>query len=209
MRARRHRGESSHPSRGLALVRMLQGRTAGPAGRPRRRQALVSCSVPVDAPIERNRGGARGLERSSLTVSVREGMLDFDRGEEAGLLALHLVLAPAPVADAEQIGRSGRQLRAELWDLDVNDASPVDDGVPPPGAKDVGAAFLTEWFVMMRVTGGLRDTVVATVKDWLARRAGVRTIKLTFDRDTLEVGSGPSDERADQIEALTRRHQRA
>jgi hypothetical protein len=135
-------------------------------------------------------------------------MPDSDRPQEAGLLKLRLALEPESGTDAEEIERLGRRLRAQLRELDVDDVSAMADGVAPPGAKGADAAFLTEWLVTMSASGGVLAAVVATAKDWLARRAGGQTVELTIDGDTLKLGSARPDERADLIELFVR-HQGA
>jgi hypothetical protein len=52
-----------------------------------------------------------------------------------------------PDADAEDVERLGRQLRAELRSLDA-EVHPGPSLQAPPGAKGTGAA-LTEWLVTL------------------------------------------------------------
>ena len=75
-----------------------------------------------------------------------------------------------PGADAEETDLLGRSLRRELRSLDVDDVSPV----PPAsaGQGEVDAAAATELLVTLSRRGGVFAMVVATVKDWLARRSG-------------------------------------
>ncbi len=120
---------------------------------------------------------------------------------------LHVVLEPEAAADAEETDRLGRQLRRELSELDVDDVAAVPAGEAPPGSKGVDAAAATELLVTLSASGGVFALVVATVKDWLARRAGGHKITLTVDGDTLELDGASPAERAQLIDTFVRRHQ--
>jgi hypothetical protein len=124
-------------------------------------------------------------------------------------LELLVVLQPEAGADAEETDRLGRQLRAELSDLDVDDVRAVDGGPPPPGAKGVDAASLTELLVTLSGAGGVVATVIATVRDWLGRRSAGHKVSVTIDGDTLELDSATAAERSELIDTFVRRHQTA
>ena len=119
-----------------------------------------------------------------------------------------VVLEPDPGTDPEDSERLGRQLRNELRGLDVDEVIPVAAPVAPPGAKSGAAASLTEWLVTLSAGGGVFVSVIATIKDWLGRRAGAHKVTLTIDGDTLELSSASPTERAELIETFVRRHQR-
>jgi hypothetical protein len=119
---------------------------------------------------------------------------------------LRVVLEPDPGTDPEDSERLGRQLRNELRGLDVDEVSTV-DGAPPPDGSKGAAAALTEWLVTLSGGGGVFVTVIATIKDWLSRRAGAHKVSVTIDGDTLELSSASPDERAELIETFVRRHQ--
>ena len=118
-----------------------------------------------------------------------------------------MVLEPDPDTDPEDRERLGRQLRDELRTLDVDDVATLDGGPPPEGAKSGSAAMLTEWLVTLSAGGGVFVTVVATIKDWLARRGDAHKVTVTIDGDTLELSSSSAAERAELIETFVRRHQ--
>jgi len=122
-------------------------------------------------------------------------------------LELRLALEPEPVADAEEADRLGRQLRRELRELDVDDVRAA-DGTAPPGAKG-DVASIGEWLITLSAGGGVFATVVATVKEWLARRGGAHKVTLTIDGDTIELSAASDRERAELVEAFVRRHQQA
>jgi hypothetical protein len=50
-------------------------------------------------------------------------------------------------------------------------------------------------------------TVIATIKDWLGRRADAHKVTVTIDGDTLELSAATPVERAELIETFVRRHQ--
>ena len=122
-------------------------------------------------------------------------------------MELLVVLEPEPGADPEETDRLGRSLRRELGSLDVDDVSPVPAGAAPHGSKGVDAASATELLVTLSASGGVFAMVVATVKDWLARRSGGHKITLSIDGDTLELDGASPAERAELIDTFVRRHQ--
>ena len=119
---------------------------------------------------------------------------------------LTVVLEPDPDTDPEDRERLGRQLRDELRALDVDDVSTRDGGPPPEGAKSGTGAVLTEWLVTLSAGGGVFVTVIATLKDGLARRADAHKVTVTIDGDTLELSAATPVERAELIAAFVRRH---
>jgi hypothetical protein len=118
-----------------------------------------------------------------------------------------VVLEPDPGTDPEDSERLGRQLRNELRGLDVDEVIPVAAPAAPPGAKSGATASLTEWLVTLSAGGGVFVSVIATIKDWLGRRAGAHKVTLTIDGDTLELSGASPTERAELIETFVRRHQ--
>jgi hypothetical protein len=121
---------------------------------------------------------------------------------------VRVVLEPDADADAEDVERLGRQLRAELWSLDVDGVSAISSQEAPPGSKGVGAA-MTEWLVTLSTSGGVLVTLIATVNDWLGRRAGAHKLKLTIDGDTLELDRVTPAEQAELIQTFVNCHQPA
>ncbi len=124
-------------------------------------------------------------------------------------MELTVVLDPDPGTEPEDRERLGRQLRNELRALDVDDVSTIEGGPPPEGAKSGAGAVATEWLVTLSAGGGVFVTVIATIKDWLARRSAGHKVTLTIDGDTLELSSATPVERAELIETFVRRHQSA
>lgn len=130
------------------------------------------------------------------------------RGEEAdgGLRNLVIELQLNPSADLEETERFGRQLRAELVQLDVEAVNPkVSAEDVPPGAK--GAAV--DWgslLVAFSAAGGVFTSVIAVVGDWFARHSAAQSIKITIDSDTIELGRASLEEREELISTWVRRH---
>jgi hypothetical protein len=83
---------------------------------------------------------------------------------------VELLVVLQPDADAEDVERLSRQLRDELPALDVDEVVPAASRKAPPGAKSGAAASVTEWLITLSAGGGVFVNLVATVKDWLARR---------------------------------------
>jgi hypothetical protein len=115
-------------------------------------------------------------------------------------------LEPQPGLDPDAVDRLGRQLRNELRSLDVDVVQPPDPG---PGGQGGAAASLSEWLVTTRTGEGEFVTVVATIRDWLGRRAAEHRVTLTVDGDTLELSGVTPVERAELVETFVRRHQPA
>jgi Effector Associated Constant Component 1 len=127
-----------------------------------------------------------------------------DNGGERPL-ALLLALEPGQDADDDEAERLGRQLGAELRELDVDSVQPAAERPAPDGAKGV-AVSLAELLVTMSGTGGVLATVVATIRDWLGRRRDAGRVVLTIDGDTLELSSATTAERTELVDAFVRRH---
>ncbi|MEV6645933.1 hypothetical protein [Amycolatopsis sp. NPDC051371] len=107
-------------------------------------------------------------------------------------------------ADAEELDRLARRLRAELGELDV-DLRAV-PGEAPDGAKAADPVTVGSLMVAFSAAGGVFPGLVETLKDWLGRQAGKHRIKVTVDGDTVELERATSAERQQLIEAFVRRH---
>lgn len=120
-------------------------------------------------------------------------------------LEILLAVEAEPGADPEESERLGRQLRARLLELDVDRVAAVPDGALPAGAKG-DAVSVAQWLVTLSATGGVFATVIATVKDWLARRSAAQSITVTIAGDTLQLERATAAERSELIDAFVRRH---
>jgi hypothetical protein len=118
---------------------------------------------------------------------------------------LRIELLLDPDADSEEAERFGRQLRAELAQLDVEDVSPMVSADVAQGAKGAGV----DWgslLVTLNAAGGVVTSVIAVVQDWLARHSAAQSIKMTIDDDTIELGRASVQERKELISTWVRRH---
>lgn len=119
----------------------------------------------------------------------------------------HLLLALEldPEADTEETERLGRQLRADLTQLDVEAVNPATTAVVPEGAK--GAAV--DWsslLVTLSGAGGVITSVIALAQDWLARHRAAQRIKITLDGDTIVLDRASAQERKELISTWVRQH---
>jgi hypothetical protein len=122
---------------------------------------------------------------------------------------VRISLEPEAGIDPESVERLGRQLRNELRSLDVEVVAPPGPEGARPGAKGGATASLTEWLVTMGAGGGVFARVVATIRNWLGRRAAGHKVTVTVDGDTLELSSVTPVERVELVETFVRRHQPA
>lgn len=127
---------------------------------------------------------------------------DLDR-EPQRQLVIELCLEAD--ADIELTERVGRQLRADLNQLDIDSVSPATSGDVEYGAK--GAAIdWTSLLVTFSGAGGIFTSVIAAVQAWFASHSAAQSIKITLDGDSIELGRSSEKERRELIQAWTHRH---
>jgi hypothetical protein len=119
--------------------------------------------------------------------------------------SLLLTLDAGGDADAEERERLGRQLWAELRQLDVEDVRPTLDGEAPPGAKAVDPMAWQTLLVSLGASGSVLATVVGVLRDWLGRHRD-STVKVILDGDELEFTAATAGERAEIVAAFVRAH---
>jgi Effector Associated Constant Component 1 len=100
-------------------------------------------------------------------------------------------------AEAEELDRLTSQLRTELLQLDIDDVRRDREGVPPPGARGVDVAALSQLIVSVGQVPGTLASLVRTVAGWLGHRSG-RSVRLEIDGDTIEL-TGASDEQQQRL----------
>jgi len=110
-----------------------------------------------------------------------------------------------PDADSREAERFGRQLRAELAQLDVDAVSPMVSADVAQGAKGAGVNW-GSLLVTLSAAAGVVTSVIAVAQDWLARHSAAQSIKITIDNDTIELGRASAQEREELISAWVRRH---
>jgi hypothetical protein len=116
-----------------------------------------------------------------------------------------LLRLEADDADAEELDRLARRLRAELGELDV-DVLAVAAGELPEGAKAADPVTIGSLVVAFSAAGGVFPGLVETLREWLGRQAGKHRIKVTVDGDTVELERATVAERQQLIDAFVRRH---
>ncbi|WP_410671216.1 effector-associated constant component EACC1 [Amycolatopsis sp. cmx-4-68] len=114
---------------------------------------------------------------------------------------LHIEAADA---DAEELDRLARRLRAELGELGV-DLRAV-PGEVPPGAKAADPVTIGSLMVAFSAAGGVFPSLVETLREWLGRQAGRNRIKITIDGDTVELERATTAQRQQLIDAFVSRH---
>jgi hypothetical protein len=110
-------------------------------------------------------------------------------------------------ADAARLAALTGYLRAELFQLDVEDVIAPQAGEAPPGARVVGIAAVGALLVTLGQSAeGLRS-VVSTIRDWLRRGEGTpRTVRLELDGDALELSQASAADQERLIELFVSRH---
>lgn len=123
-------------------------------------------------------------------------------------MEMNVVLIPDADAGAADVERLGRQLRNELRSVDVDDVVAVHSDVPPARSKGPVAEVLTEWLVTLSASGGVFPTLIATVKDWLGRRARgqMHKVVISIDGDSLELSSATTAEQTELVKSFVQRH---
>lgn len=152
---------------------------------------------------------SEALEGRSRSDWPHGNLSKFPRGTllacGSGSRNLLIELQLDPDADSEDAERFGRQLRAELAELDVEAVNPMVSADVPRGAK--GA--VVDWsslLVTFSAAGGVFTSVIAVARDWFARHSAAQGIKITIDQDTIELGQASAQEREELISTWVHRH---
>jgi len=127
---------------------------------------------------------------------------DGTDGDPRNLLIEFLLVSDADSGEAE---RFGRQLRAELAQLDVDAVSLMASADVAQGAKGAGIVW-GSLLVTLGATGQVFASVIAVVQDWLARHSAAQSIRITIENDTIELGRASVQEREELISTWVRRH---
>jgi hypothetical protein len=118
---------------------------------------------------------------------------------------LLLVLELEPEADSGEAEGLGRQLRAELTQLDVEAVKPAAVTDVPEGAKG-GAVDWGSLLVTLSAAGGVFTSVIAMAQGWLTRHSAAQRIKITIDNDTIVLDRASGQEREQLISTWVQRH---
>ena len=127
---------------------------------------------------------------------------DGTDGDPRNLL-IELLLDPD--ADSGEAERFGRQLRAELAQLDVDAVSPMVSADVAQGAKGTGVVW-SSLLVTFGTAGQVFTSVIAVLQDWFARHSAAQSIRITIDNDTIELGRASVQEREELISTWVRKH---
>jgi hypothetical protein len=117
-----------------------------------------------------------------------------------------LVLEPDAELDADAGERLTRQLRAELAELDIESIGAPAGRDAPDGAKGADPVTLGAIVMAMSASGGVFNSVVETLRDWLGRHARRHRISVTIDGDTIELERASAEQEQQLVEAYVRRH---
>jgi hypothetical protein len=128
-----------------------------------------------------------------------------NRGAKEDFIDVTIAIRSDAQADALEIERAGRQLRAEVKELDIENISFGASGAAPDGAKGDPVAW-TELLVTLGASGGVLPTLIAAIQDWLSRHRGGSRIVVTIDGDTVELDRASQQERRELVAAFVQRH---
>ena len=134
-----------------------------------------------------------------------EKLSSSSQGADGDPRNLLIELQLDPDADPGDAERFGRQLRAELAQLDVEAVGPIVSADVPQGAKGAGV----DWgslLVTLSTAGGVFTSVIVVVRDWLDRHSATQAIKVTINNDTIVLGRASEQEREELISTWVRRH---
>jgi hypothetical protein len=126
--------------------------------------------------------------------------------QEADRLQVQLELDDG--ASPEEIERLTAAMRRELLQLDVAAVDRVPGEAAPEGAKaGLEIAAVGALMVTLGNAGSTLEQIVATMRSW-ASRSSDRTVKLSLDGDTLEVGGMSEEDQRHVIDSWMERHTR-
>jgi hypothetical protein len=96
-------------------------------------------------------------------------------------------------------------MRRELLQLDVDSVDRVSGGPAPVGAKGIELAAIGALLVNLGKATPVLGQVVEVIQAWAARSPN-RTVKLTLEGDTLELGGMSEDEQRRVVRDWMARH---
>lgn len=90
-------------------------------------------------------------------------------------------------SDDAALERGSIQLSQELGELDVDSVFGLQSGVAPEGTRSGPVAAIGALAVSLHPTAALLVSLVQTVRGWLTRSGGKRTVRLEIGGDVLEL----------------------
>ena len=111
-------------------------------------------------------------------------------------------------ASPREVDQLTAAMRRELLQLDVEGVDRVSAGPPPPGAKGIDLAAIGALIVSLGTgTTPILGPVVEALRAWTSRGPD-RTVKLTLDGDSLELGGMSESDQHKVISDWMARHPR-
>jgi hypothetical protein len=110
-------------------------------------------------------------------------------------------------ADEARLDTLSRQMRAELWQLDVQDVRPAPaDAQPPTGSRGFDVGTIGQIVVAMLGTQGLAG-LISTMLGWVGRgHEATRTVRLEIDGDVLELSAASSEDQDRLVTIFLNKH---
>ncbi len=110
-------------------------------------------------------------------------------------------------ADAERLDSLIGYLREELLQLDVERASALPAGEPPPGARVFDVVAAGGLLITLGRSAQSLRAVVSAIRKWLARGEGTRrTVRLEIEGDVLELSEASAADQERLIGLFVGRH---
>jgi hypothetical protein len=107
-----------------------------------------------------------------------------------------------------ELEEATRRMRDALLQLEVEEVDNASGGSAPEGSKSADFAVLGGLVITLLQTPQLFQSVFGVLGTWLSGRSA-RTLKITLDGDTLELGAASDDERRAVVETWLERHRDA
>ncbi len=105
--------------------------------------------------------------------------------------------------DAERVDRLARQLRSEFDEREFDTRPVVTDA---PGNSKGDAAVAGAIAVALVGAGGMIPTMIAVLRDWLARRTGPERISVKVGDDSIELDRPSFSEREQLLQLFLAKH---
>ncbi|MEU4393812.1 hypothetical protein [Kribbella sp. NPDC023855] len=107
--------------------------------------------------------------------------------------------------DAERVDRLARQLRSEFAEREF-DTRPVAADAPGNSKGDAAVAGAIAVAVAGLGAGGMIPTLIAVLRDWLARRTGPERISVKVGDDSIELDRPSFSEREQLLQLFLAKH---
>lgn len=125
-----------------------------------------------------------------MSEEMRQVLLNIDAGLEA---------------DIEELEKLTQQLRAELLELDIDDAALVHAEEVPKDNKSGDPISWGTLLLTFAASGGIFTTLITLFQSWSTRHERSKVV-LEIDGDKLEITGNPTDEQKRLIEVWLSRH---